>query len=159
MGVLIDIAATSDTVLIQNSTFYANVAGRIYEPGDGTGGRGGAIFNAGTDTWIKTSTLDFNIGGQAYSTTSNGGDGGGIDNQGTITITNCTIYNNRTGSSDHAASGNGGGVVNSGGEMDLNESTIVTNAIASGVTYGSLGGIRRPILPPPGCIIPWWLIT
>ncbi len=63
MGVRSTLLQPAIRFLIQNSTFYANIAGRIYEPGDGTGGRGGAIFNAGTDTWIETSTLDFNIGG------------------------------------------------------------------------------------------------
>ncbi len=101
--------------------------------GNKCGASGGGIFNSGGALTMTNSTVSGNT-----ATVANTGLGGGIfnNNFSTLTATNSTISGNMSNSS-------GGGVFNSspGAVVNLNNVTIVDNAIVTNVGQG--GGISN----------------
>lgn len=115
----------------------------------GSGGLGGAFFNAGT-AYVRNCYFANNSTGSGGDNPfgaggGEGGAGGAIYNVGTLWITATTVTNNRTGAAMpsivppgfHGGNGaDGGGIANEGALM-IERSTLAFNHTASG---GSTGG-------------------
>jgi len=78
-------------------------------------GDGGGIYNDGT----------LALTGATVSSNRSGADGGGIWNEGTLTLTECTVTGN-------TAAASGGGIENRSGIVELNRSTVSSNAAMAG---------------------------
>lgn len=119
---------------LDGSVVSGNTAG--YD-GEGDGGAGGGIFNAGSAV-VAGSSITSNAAGKADN--DNGGNGGGIANGdgGTLKLIDSTISNNSAGPGD-SFGGDGGGIFNSGTVM-LTRCTVSGNSSGYGGQGCSSGG-------------------
>jgi CSLREA domain-containing protein len=127
--------------------------------GDAGTGEGGGLFNAGSITVLFNTVIRGNkatTGGGIFNSDnvflllegvtvehnrSVGGSGGGIINNGLLMVTASTIRNNMTESTGGRGTG-GGGILNQGGAMTIEGSSVIGNSSQGGAGLGG-GGIRN----------------
>jgi hypothetical protein len=108
--------------------------------GEGSGGNGGGIYNSAGTVNITNCTISGNSTGKGAETQTSqgrGGNGGGIwINKGNTTVKSCTITDNFTGTGKNAGadiSSSGGGLfVQSSDNLDIGNTIIAFNQVASG---------------------------
>ncbi|HEY3662515.1 MAG TPA: choice-of-anchor Q domain-containing protein [Chthoniobacterales bacterium] len=119
-------------VFTVNSGVVVNLNDLTIANGNLPGGSGGGINNAGTLTLLNATV--------SGNTANTGGNGGAIFNSSGLTIKSCTISGNSVSSSIGA--GSGGGIYNSGGTLNVINSSLSGNtAVGPGGNSDSGGAI------------------
>lgn len=119
------------------TTTGSNFSGNTAESGadglstHGFGGDAGAIYNNDGSLTLNDSVVTEN----AAASTHFGGDGGGIYSYGSLTLNQSAVTSNQ------APNGFGGGIYNSGGRVNVVQSTISSNQVLNAVESGEGGGI------------------
>lgn len=132
---------TNVIAIVEQAVFSGNSAeaGRFGETGNAAGGRGGAIFNAGSLT-LRNSTLELNAAVGGMSRPAGQAHGGGLASIGALVVESSTFsanvaqggeYGGAMGSAS-GAQGVGGGIYAAAGTVAITNATFTQNRAVGG---------------------------